>query len=96
MMWMTIRASEEDIRAALLAAGIEVSPTSPGTGTTWTYMHARHYSLITGRFLDVVTTAWRGTTSNPFTGMWGLGSLVSGSSFFNSLGSLVYHRLRFF
>ncbi len=116
-----------------------------GDGDDLDYMHARHYSLITGRFLSydpvggtpsspqswnryayvmnrpmtytdpngligfphiflpvgmtledfsfsetiyVVTTAWRGTTSNPFTGMWGLGSLISGSSFFSSLTSL--------
>ena len=116
-----------------------------GTGDDLDYMHARHYSLITGRFLStdiisgipsspqswnryayvmnrpmtytdpyglwgfphifvpvgmsitdftfsetitVVGAAWGGTTNNPFTGVWGLGSLISGSDFFNSLGSL--------
>ncbi|HKI00413.1 MAG TPA: RHS repeat-associated core domain-containing protein [Thermoanaerobaculia bacterium] len=123
-----------------------------GDGDDLDYMHARHYSMITGRFLSydpiggnpsapqswnryayvmnrpmtytdpygligfthiflpvgmtlddfsfsetiyVVTTAWRGTTSNPFTGMWGLSSLLSGSSLFSSLtalGDLAYLR----
>ncbi len=104
------------------------------------YMHARHYSPLTGRFLSVdpiggspavpqswnryayvmgrvmsytdptgmqamgreyaptgmtfydtvsvVTTpwvpAWRGTTSNPYTGVWGLNFLVFSNGFFNS------------
>jgi hypothetical protein len=38
--------------------------------------------------ITVVTSAWRGTTSNPFSGAWGLSSLLSGSNFFSSLTSL--------
>lgn len=114
-----------------------------GDGDDLDYMHARHFSPLTGRFLStdpiegipympqswnryqyvmgrtmtftdpqglfftgrvfppvgmtvydigygdtitVTTTAWNGTTTNPFTGVWGLGSLMSGSSFFHSLG----------
>ncbi|HET9225497.1 MAG TPA: RHS repeat-associated core domain-containing protein [Thermoanaerobaculia bacterium] len=113
-----------------------------GDGDDLDYMHARHFSPLTGRFLStdpvggiasfpqswnrygyvmgramtftdpqglifgrafppvgmtvydigygdtitVTTTAWNGTTTNPFTGVWGLGSLMSGSSFFQSLG----------
>jgi len=41
-----------------------------------------------GDTITVTTTAWRGTTTNPFTGMWGLGSLMSGSSWFHNLGGL--------
>ena len=111
------------------------------------YMHARHYSMVTGRFLsfdpiggsarspqswnryaytlgnplkyidpeglsffgvvadpppvgDVVpdyyymegvfasTNAFRGTTTNPNTGLWGAGNLAAGGMFFRSLSSL--------
>ena len=38
--------------------------------------------------INVTASPWRGTMANPFTGVWGVGSLVSGSSFFNSLTSL--------
>jgi len=37
--------------------------------------------------MTVTTSAWRGTNNNPNTGVWGLGSLISGSMFFNSLSS---------
>ncbi len=38
--------------------------------------------------ITVIGARWRGTTTYPFSGIWGLGSLLSGSSFFNSLSSL--------
>ncbi len=59
-----------------------------GVGRAFPPVGMTVYDIGFGDTISVITTAWRGTTSNPFTGVWGLGSLVSGSSFFQSLSDL--------